>query len=67
MKLLCTEQAEARNVLSKKCLCTAQHQQDLSSSVSFSHSRHKMHPNAKFINAYVVFKEESDAQKALEE
>ncbi|NXR29060.1 RBM34 protein, partial [Cinclus mexicanus] len=35
--------------------------------VSFSHSRHKVHPNAKFINAYVVFKEESDAQKALEE
>ncbi|NXM87919.1 RBM34 protein, partial [Oenanthe oenanthe] len=29
--------------------------------------KHKMHPNAKFINAYVVFKEESDAQKALEE
>ncbi|KAL2306266.1 hypothetical protein Nmel_004182 [Mimus melanotis] len=26
-----------------------------------------MHPNAKFINAYVVFKEESDAQKALDE
>uniref|UniRef100_A0A8C3XYI8 RNA binding motif protein 34 n=1 Tax=Catharus ustulatus TaxID=91951 RepID=A0A8C3XYI8_CATUS len=43
------------------------HQQDLSSNMSFSHSRHKMHPNAKFINAYVVFKEESDAQKALEE
>ncbi|NXC87914.1 RBM34 protein, partial [Cercotrichas coryphoeus] len=29
--------------------------------------KHKMHPNAKFINAYVVFKEESDAQKALED
>ncbi|XP_062346143.1 RNA-binding protein 34 [Cinclus cinclus] len=29
--------------------------------------KHKVHPNAKFINAYVVFKEESDAQKALEE
>ncbi|XP_066034902.1 RNA-binding protein 34 [Chamaea fasciata] len=29
--------------------------------------KHKVHPNAKFINAYVVFKEESDAQKALKE
>ncbi|NXP40300.1 RBM34 protein, partial [Leiothrix lutea] len=29
--------------------------------------KHKVHPNAKFINAYVVFKEECDAQKALEE
>ncbi|NXG23437.1 RBM34 protein, partial [Grallaria varia] len=29
--------------------------------------KHKMHPNAKFINAYVVFKEECDAQKALKE
>uniref|UniRef100_A0A8C4XMK3 RNA binding motif protein 34 n=1 Tax=Falco tinnunculus TaxID=100819 RepID=A0A8C4XMK3_FALTI len=26
---------------------------------------HKVHPNAKFINAYVVFKEECDAVKAL--
>ncbi|NXI29740.1 RBM34 protein, partial [Sterrhoptilus dennistouni] len=41
--------------------------QDLSSNVSFSLSRHKVHPNAKFINAYVVFKEECDAQKALKE
>ncbi|NWR93791.1 RBM34 protein, partial [Furnarius figulus] len=29
--------------------------------------KHKIHPNAKFINAYVVFKEECDAQKALKE
>ncbi|NXS33842.1 RBM34 protein, partial [Pomatostomus ruficeps] len=29
--------------------------------------KHKVHPNAKFINAYVVFKEECDAQKALNE
>ncbi|KAJ7426515.1 RNA-binding protein 34 [Willisornis vidua] len=29
--------------------------------------KHKMHPNAKFINAYVVFKEECDAQKALKD
>ncbi|NXY29404.1 RBM34 protein, partial [Pomatorhinus ruficollis] len=29
--------------------------------------KHKVHPNAKFINAYVVFKEECDAQKALKE
>ncbi|NWW56839.1 RBM34 protein, partial [Ifrita kowaldi] len=43
------------------------HQQDLSSNVSLSCSRHKVHPNAKFINAYVVFKEECDAQKALKE
>lgn len=55
------------NVFRKKSLCTAQHQQDLSSNVSFSLSRHKVHPNAKFINAYVVFKEECDAQKALKE
>ncbi|NXF37325.1 RBM34 protein, partial [Nyctibius bracteatus] len=27
--------------------------------------KHKVHPNAKFINAYVVFKEECDAIKAL--
>ncbi|KAM6278706.1 RNA-binding protein 34 [Porphyrio hochstetteri] len=27
--------------------------------------KHKVHPNAKFINAYVVFKEECDAVKAL--
>ncbi|KFU94848.1 RNA-binding protein 34, partial [Chaetura pelagica] len=27
--------------------------------------KHKVHPNAKFVNAYVVFKEESDAIKAL--
>ncbi|NXY62942.1 RBM34 protein, partial [Callaeas wilsoni] len=33
----------------------------------FSRSRHKVHPNAKFVNAYVVFKEECDAQKALKE
>ncbi|NXE38942.1 RBM34 protein, partial [Ptilorrhoa leucosticta] len=43
------------------------HQRDLSSNVSFSCSRHKVHPNAKFVNAYVVFKEECDAQKALKE
>ncbi|NXC58530.1 RBM34 protein, partial [Aleadryas rufinucha] len=43
------------------------HQQELSSNVSFSCSRHKLHPNAKFVNAYVVFKEECDAQKALKE
>lgn len=35
--------------------------------VSFSRSRHKVHPNAKFVNAYVVFKEECDAIKALNE
>ncbi|NWI86386.1 RBM34 protein, partial [Pitta sordida] len=29
--------------------------------------KHKVHPNAKFVNAYVVFKEECDAQKALKE
>ncbi|NXV09858.1 RBM34 protein, partial [Cettia cetti] len=29
--------------------------------------KRKVHPNAKFINAYVVFKEEGDAQKALQE
>ncbi|NXF77392.1 RBM34 protein, partial [Sclerurus mexicanus] len=29
--------------------------------------KHKMHPNAKFVNAYVVFTEECDAQKALKE
>ncbi|NWX51325.1 RBM34 protein, partial [Steatornis caripensis] len=29
--------------------------------------KHKVHPNAKFINAYVVFKEECDAIKALKE
>ncbi|NWY38353.1 RBM34 protein, partial [Sylvia atricapilla] len=29
--------------------------------------KHKLHPNAKSINAYVVFKEECDAQKALKE
>ncbi|NXM76458.1 RBM34 protein, partial [Serilophus lunatus] len=29
--------------------------------------KHKVHPSAKFINAYVVFKEECDAQKALKE
>ncbi|XP_009576101.1 PREDICTED: RNA-binding protein 34, partial [Fulmarus glacialis] len=29
--------------------------------------KHKVHPNAKFINAYVVFKEECDAIKALNE
>ncbi|NXO68251.1 RBM34 protein, partial [Phainopepla nitens] len=39
----------------------------LSSNVSLPRSRHKLHPNAKFINAYVVFKEECDAQKALKE
>ncbi|NXV72333.1 RBM34 protein, partial [Atlantisia rogersi] len=27
--------------------------------------KHKVHPNAKFINAYIVFKEECDAVKAL--
>ncbi|NXX12460.1 RBM34 protein, partial [Podargus strigoides] len=32
---------------------------------SFSCSRHKVHPSAKFVNAYVVFKEECDAIKAL--
>ncbi|NXC71892.1 RBM34 protein, partial [Anhinga anhinga] len=29
--------------------------------------KHKVHPNAKFVNAYVVFKEECDAIKALKE
>ncbi|NXY04256.1 RBM34 protein, partial [Pteruthius melanotis] len=29
--------------------------------------KHKVHPNAKSVNAYVVFKEECDAQKALKE
>ncbi|NXP17630.1 RBM34 protein, partial [Scytalopus superciliaris] len=29
--------------------------------------KHKVHPNVKFVNAYVVFKEECDAQKALKE
>ncbi|NWQ97146.1 RBM34 protein, partial [Burhinus bistriatus] len=29
--------------------------------------KHKVHPNAKFINAYVVFKKECDAIKALKE
>ncbi|NWU96238.1 RBM34 protein, partial [Upupa epops] len=29
--------------------------------------KHKLHPNAKFVNAYVVFKEECDAVKALKE
>ncbi|NWR49905.1 RBM34 protein, partial [Regulus satrapa] len=29
--------------------------------------KHKVHPNAKFINAYVVFRQECDAQKALQE
>ncbi|OWK63117.1 RNA-binding protein 34 [Lonchura striata] len=29
--------------------------------------KHKVHPNAKSINAYVVFKEECDAQNALKE
>ncbi|NXO10782.1 RBM34 protein, partial [Oriolus oriolus] len=29
--------------------------------------KHKLHPNAKFVNAYVVFKEECDARKALKE
>ncbi|KFP69905.1 RNA-binding protein 34, partial [Acanthisitta chloris] len=29
--------------------------------------KRKLHPNAKFVNAYVVFKEECDAQKALKE
>ncbi|NWY26614.1 RBM34 protein, partial [Pheucticus melanocephalus] len=43
------------------------HQQDFSSNESFSHSRHKVHPNAKSVNAYVVFKEECDAQEALKE
>ncbi|NXD94110.1 RBM34 protein, partial [Chaetorhynchus papuensis] len=41
--------------------------QDLSSNVSLLCSRHEVHPNAKFVNAYVVFKEECDAQKALKE
>ncbi|KFU96916.1 RNA-binding protein 34, partial [Pterocles gutturalis] len=27
--------------------------------------KHKVHPNAKFVNAYIVFKEECDAVKAL--
>ncbi|NXF19926.1 RBM34 protein, partial [Rhodinocichla rosea] len=43
------------------------HQQDFSSNGSFSHSRHKVHPNAKSVNAYVVFKEECNAQEALKE
>ncbi|NWW44246.1 RBM34 protein, partial [Pedionomus torquatus] len=29
--------------------------------------KHKVHPNAKFINAYIVFKKECDAVKALNE
>ncbi|NWU79110.1 RBM34 protein, partial [Onychorhynchus coronatus] len=29
--------------------------------------KHKVHPNAKFVNAYVVFKEECGAKKALKE
>ncbi|XP_027757136.1 RNA-binding protein 34 [Empidonax traillii] len=29
--------------------------------------KHKVHPNAKFVNAYVVFKEECGAEKALKE
>ncbi|NXE07721.1 RBM34 protein, partial [Lophotis ruficrista] len=29
--------------------------------------KHKVHPNAKFVNAYIVFKEECDAIKALNE
>ncbi|XP_032540096.1 RNA-binding protein 34 isoform X1 [Chiroxiphia lanceolata] len=29
--------------------------------------KHKLHPNAKFVNAYVVFKEECGAEKALKE
>ncbi|XP_063185087.1 RNA-binding protein 34 [Chroicocephalus ridibundus] len=29
--------------------------------------KHKVHPNAKFVNAYVVFKKECDAIKALKE
>ncbi|NWT30557.1 RBM34 protein, partial [Cardinalis cardinalis] len=29
--------------------------------------KHKVHPNAKSVNAYVVFKEECDAQEALKE
>ncbi|NXE21105.1 RBM34 protein, partial [Ardeotis kori] len=29
--------------------------------------KHKVHPNAKFVNAYIVFKEECDAVKALNE
>lgn len=33
--------------------------------VSFSPSRRKIHPNVKYINAYVVFKEEHAAVKAL--
>uniref|UniRef100_A0A8B9EJ35 RNA binding motif protein 34 n=1 Tax=Anser cygnoides TaxID=8845 RepID=A0A8B9EJ35_ANSCY len=33
--------------------------------VSFSCSRRKIHPKVKYINAYVVFKEECDAIKAL--
>ncbi|KFQ26254.1 RNA-binding protein 34, partial [Mesitornis unicolor] len=28
--------------------------------------KHKLHPSAKFVNAYVVFKEEGDAVKALD-
>ncbi|NWZ13453.1 RBM34 protein, partial [Agelaius phoeniceus] len=43
------------------------HQEDFSSNRSFSCSRHKVHPNAKSINAYVVFKEECHAQEALKE
>ncbi|XP_010019918.1 PREDICTED: RNA-binding protein 34, partial [Nestor notabilis] len=29
--------------------------------------KHKVHPNAKFVNAYIVYKEECDAIKALKE
>ncbi|NXX57303.1 RBM34 protein, partial [Scopus umbretta] len=49
------------------CLCTAHHQSYFKRYVSFSCYRHKVHPNAKFVNAYVVFKEECDAIKALNE
>ncbi|NXU57112.1 RBM34 protein, partial [Turnix velox] len=42
-------------------------QNDLNHTHLFSCSRHKVHPNAKVVNAYVVFNNEDDAMKALNE
>ncbi|XP_021382779.2 RNA-binding protein 34 isoform X2 [Lonchura striata] len=47
----CTVQIPAEDTVSKKVAAI----------------KHKVHPNAKSINAYVVFKEECDAQNALKE
>lgn len=55
------------NVFNKKSLCTAHHQNYLNNMCLCSCSRHKVHANAKFVNAYVVFKNECDAIKALNE